>query len=258
MPPSDRGIRWAAASPAVAHTFVAALDDVVDIDGDDGHHLQRVRRLEPGETVTAADGAGAWREYAVTEARAGAVTLHATGAVHHEPGLTPGLTIAFALTKGEQPEVVVRALTELGADRVMPFVSARSQVRWRGDRAAKEHVRLCRVAREAAAQSRRATLPDIAPVGDVAGLAGRPGLVVAGRSGTAADRLAAPADGGWVVVVGPEGGLTPDEIAALGGEALVVGPHVLRAGTAAIAVAAALAGRRRPEAALSGLPKTLT
>lgn len=243
---------WAAASSAVAHTFADSLDDLVRIAGDDGHHLQRVRRIEAGETITVGNGEGVWREYVVTDARGGSVMLEATGDEQREPVLQPRLTVAFALTKGEQPEAVVRGLTELGVDRVMPVVSARSQVRWRGERAEKEHARLARVAREAAAQSRRARIPAISPVADLGDLGGRAGLLVAQRSGTPADQVEPAADGEWVVVVGPEGGLAPEETAALGGRPLAVGPHVLRAGTAAIAVAAALAWRRRPDSPVAG------
>ncbi len=57
------------------HTFVADLGDDVQVDGDDGHHLARVRRLESGEHVTAADGTGAWREYVVDDVGRGSVAL---------------------------------------------------------------------------------------------------------------------------------------------------------------------------------------
>ncbi len=239
-------LEWAAASSAVAHTFVTTLDDALRVAGADGHHLQRVRRLERGELVTAADGNGAWREYVVIEAASGTIALEAVGAVRAEPRLQPRLAVAFALTKGEQPEAVVRGLTELGVDRVLPVVSSRSQVRWRGERARTQHDRLQRVAREAGAQCRRARLPEITPVGEVSALAGHAGLLLADRSGPPAACVPEPPDGEWLVVIGPEGGLTRQEAAALGGYRLGLGPHVLRAGTAAVGAAAALASRRSP------------
>jgi RsmE family RNA methyltransferase len=74
------------------------------------------------------------------------------------------------------------------------------------------------------------------------------GLVVADRRGVTADELPAPIGGGWTVAVGPEGGFDDDEEQLLGAAPrLAVGRLVLRAETAAIAAAAALAGRRRPD-----------
>jgi 16S rRNA (uracil1498-N3)-methyltransferase len=78
-------------------------------------------------------------------------------------------------------------------------------------------------------------------------LAGMPGVVVADRDGVPPAALGAPPGGVWTVVVGPEGGLDPQERARFGSAPIVtVGRFVLRADTAAPAVAAALTGRRRP------------
>ncbi|HUF85239.1 MAG TPA: RsmE family RNA methyltransferase [Acidimicrobiia bacterium] len=231
---------------AVAHTFVPALDDEVEISGADLHHLVRVRRLRAGESVTAADGAGVWRPYVVTDAGRRELRLEACGAIAAEPELTPRLVVAFALTKGGKPELVVQKVTELGADEVIPVHTRRSVVRWEGGRGDTAVERLRRVAGEAARQCRRARLPVVGPPVDLVSLAGRPGLLVAERDGTAVTDLAEPRDGEWVLVVGPEGGFEPGERDTLAGAAgLALGPHVLRAETAAVAGAAALAGRRR-------------
>src|ERR1043165_5285238 len=101
--------------------FVDALDDTVFVTGEDGHHLQRVRRLRAGERITAADGTGAWRPYVVARTAPGALTLAAAGALHREPMLQPALAVAFALSKGPKPEAVVSGLTELGVDLILPF-----------------------------------------------------------------------------------------------------------------------------------------
>jgi 16S rRNA (uracil1498-N3)-methyltransferase len=236
---------WPAATAAVAHTFADELDDTVRVEGPDGHHLQRVRRLDVGERITVADGAGTWREYAVAATGKGTLTLRAEGDLRVEPRATPAVALAFALTKGEQPEAVVRMVTELGVDRILPVVSVRSQVRWAGPRALREHERLGRVTREAASQSRRAWLPEVLPLGDLAALAGHPDIAVGDREGGSASALPLPPGGEWLGVVGPEGGLTADERRTLGGRAVGLGPHVLRAGTAAVALAAALEFRRR-------------
>jgi 16S rRNA (uracil1498-N3)-methyltransferase len=230
---------------ATAHVYVDRLDDTVTVDGDDGHHLQRARRVHPDEVVTAADGYGRWRVYAVVEAGSGRVVLRATSALAREPRLTPKLTVAFSLTKGEKPELAVQKLTELGVDRIVVVHAARSVVRWDDAKIATAMDRLQRVARGAGAQSRRARVPVVdGPVAPTELLEHR-GLVVAAVDGVAAGSLPAPVGGEWVVAVGPEGGFDDAELAAFGASwRLAVGPFVLRAETAAIAAAAALAGRR--------------
>ena len=230
---------------ATAHAYLERLDDRVVIDGDDGHHLVRVRRVQPGEVVTAADGYGRWRAYDVVGVERGAVDLRATSDLRHEPPLAPRLTVACALTKGERPELVVQKLTELGADTILLVVAARSVVRWDDAREAKAMERLHRIAREAGAQCRRSRLPVIDGPVPLAELIGRPGLVVADREGIPPDELLRPAGGEWVVAVGPEGGFEPDELTQFGdAPRLALGAFVLRAETAAIAAASALAWRR--------------
>src|SRR5947209_192354 len=110
---------WPADVPAAAHLFVPsapALVDALDVAGEDGHHLGRVLRLRVGETVTVADGAGTWRPYRVGavdgvaggRAATAAVRLEATAGPEQEPAPALRLAVAFALTKGEKPELVVQ------------------------------------------------------------------------------------------------------------------------------------------------------
>jgi 16S rRNA (uracil1498-N3)-methyltransferase len=239
--------RFAARYPAAAHTFVAALADDVTLDGEAGHHLSRVRRLRSGDAVTAADGDGHWRAYAAVDVRPGTVELHAQGEAVFEPHLEPGLVVAFALTKGAKPDLAVQKLTELGVDAIVLLSARRSVPRWDEERGDAAVVRLRRIAREAAVQCRRARLPDVHGVKPVETLRDRPGLVVADPNGEGVAHLAAPRDGQWVLVVGPEGGLDAGELATLHAAArLRLGPHVLRAETAAIAGAAVLTTRRAP------------
>jgi 16S rRNA (uracil1498-N3)-methyltransferase len=256
MGPGDRGCppgRWPADIPASAHVFVASaaeLTDTLDVGGEDGHHLARVLRLHAGEAVTVADGSGAWRPYRVSALRSGGtVRLEATGGPDREPVSDPGLAVAFALTKGDKPDLVVQKLTELGVDRILPVVAERSVSRPSGDRAAAAVERWRRVAREASRQCRRATLPAVEDVTSLDKLTGHSGLVVAERGGATAGALGPPPGSELLVVVGPEGGLTDGEVNRLGPWArLDLGPHILRAETAALAAAAVLksAGALRP------------
>lgn len=244
---------WPADVAASAHVFVesaAELVDGLDVTGEDGHHLARVLRLRAGETVTVADGLGTWRPYAVGEVTATGVRLEGAGQPAREPVLEPRLAVAFALTKGEKPELVVQKLTELGVDRILPVVGERSVARPEQARAAAMVERWRRIAREAARQSRRARLPIVEELGPLSALAGHPAIVVADRGGETVEALGEAPGGEVLLVVGPEGGLTPDETEGLKPWAgLALGPYVLRAETATIAVAALLASRRRPPGA---------
>jgi 16S rRNA (uracil1498-N3)-methyltransferase len=237
---------WAADAPAVAHTFAEELTDALEIAGDEGHHLARVRRLRAGEDVTVADGAGVWRPYVVCESGRRALLLEATGACVAEPELTPRLVVAFSATKGAKPELVVQKATELSVDEVIPVRTRRSVARWDESHAGALLTRLGRVAREAAAQCRRARLLQVSAPADLDSLAGRPGLVVADRQGAAPGALGQPAGGEWVLLIGPEGGFDPAEAEVLGPvDRIDLGPFVLRAETAAVAGSSLLTARRK-------------
>jgi 16S rRNA (uracil1498-N3)-methyltransferase len=236
--------RFAAAEDVPAHCFVAALDDAVTVDGPDGHHLQRVRRLRTGERVTAADGNGGWRRYAIVGTEPGRLALAAETEIFSDPEPWPAVAVAVALTKGAKLETVVAQLTELGVAHIAPVRARRSVVRWDAARAEAARVRLTAVAREAAMQCRRARIPLVATVSDLSALVGRDGIVVADRAGGPAERLPIPAGGTWTVVVGPEGGFEPGEAEALHPVgSLALSPYVLRAQTAPVVAAALLVAR---------------
>jgi 16S rRNA (uracil1498-N3)-methyltransferase len=238
---------------AAAHCFVDRLDSSITVDGPDGHHLQRVRRLRTGELLTAADGDGRWRRYVIAGVEPGRLLLRADSDVVVEPELEPAVAVAVALTKGTKLETVVAQLTELGVVRIEPVRARRSVVRWSDDRAEAAVARLRMVAREAAMQCRRARVPEISPIADLASLAGRSGLVVASRDGGPADRLALPADGTWTVVVGPEGGFEPGEVEALRPTGLLaLSRFVLRAQTAPVIAAGILVARGLHESDVTG------
>jgi 16S rRNA (uracil1498-N3)-methyltransferase len=218
------------AAGARAHVFVADVESP-ELAPDDRHHLERVLRLRPGDELTVADGAGRRRH-----CRFGPV-VEADGEVEVLAQPAPAITIAFALTKGERPEWTVQKLTEVGVDRIVPFVSARSVVRWDATKAVRNGERLRRVAREAAMQSRRAFLPVVEDVTDFADVVTRAGAALASPDGGAPDLART------CLLVGPEGGWTDHEL-ALAPARVALGPTVLRAETAAVAGAVLLAGLR--------------
>lgn len=199
---------------------------------DDHHHLARVRRLRDGDPMVLADGCGRWRR-----ARFAALEPEVAGEVTAEPVATPPVGVAFALVKGGRPELAVQKLTELGVDHVHPFVAARSVVRWDPAKAASGHARLERVAREAAMQSRRATLPVVHPVVSFAEVAALHGACRADRGGWA------PSLDRPLVLVGPEGGWDDAE-RGIDLPVVALGTGVLRAETAAIAAGVVLTSLR--------------
>lgn len=215
---------------AAAHAFVTDLDTPV-LAPEDRHHLERVLRLRRGESLTVSDGRGGWRPCTF------GAELAPAGEVQYDPPPVPPVTIAFALLKGERPELIVQKLTELGVDQIVPMVTARCVVRWDGDRSERHTERLRRVAREAAMQCRRSRLPTVGAVEAFADVARRPGAALADDGGGPVT-LERP-----VVLVGPEGGWAPEE-AACGLPALGLGPHVLRSETAAIAAGALMIAKR--------------
>jgi 16S rRNA (uracil1498-N3)-methyltransferase len=213
---------------ARAHVFVADLSSPV-LDDADHHHLARVLRLPVGTLLTMSDGHGRWQPGRLTAEPA----LTVAGDVTTDPRPQPAVTVAFALVKGERPELVVQKLTELGVDRIVPFTAARSVVRWEPAKAVRQSERLAQIARQAAMQCRRTWLPSVAPVADFATVAALDGACLADVEG------ASPGLDRPVVLVGPEGGWTEDE-RSVGIPLVRLGGHVLRAETAAITAGAIL------------------
>lgn len=218
--------------PGGTAPHVVVADVGAPVLGDpDRHHLERVRRLRPGDPLSVTDGAGRWRW-----CRFGP-DLEPAGDVQVDARPAPLLTVAFALVKGARPELVVEKLTELGVDRIVPFVAERSVVRWDGAKQARQGERLERIAREAAMQCRRTWLAEVAPVATFADVIALPGASAADRGG-GPPSLERP-----TVLVGPEGGWSEVERRQLP-PVVGFGPTVLRAETAAVAAGAVLAGLR--------------
>jgi 16S rRNA (uracil1498-N3)-methyltransferase len=219
---------------SAAHVFVNSVD-APELDADDEHHLRRVLRVGPTDVVTVSDGRGSW-----IEARLGRDQLTVASAVNHEPP-PPVATVLSAVPKGDRLEWMVQKLTELGATRIGFLDCARSVVRWDAERAARHLPRLRRVAREAAMQSRRTWLPEVGQLVSFDGVAGLESAALADPDG--ATRVPVQID---TILVGPEGGFTPDEL-SMNGRRVALGPHVLRIETAAIAAAVMLTLRNESD-----------
>jgi 16S rRNA (uracil1498-N3)-methyltransferase len=224
--------------------------DRVEVEGDEAHHAVAVRRLRVGEQVVVTDGRGTSATGVVVETAKGRLVV-TVDEVARTPEPEPAFTVVQALPKGDRGELAVEMLTEVGVGTILPWAAARSVAVWRGERAAKSLARWRSTAREAAKQARRAWFPEVAELAstdDVAALLADAPLAVVLHEGAAAAlaSLEVPDQGPVVVVVGPEGGLTDDEVsafAAAGGHAVRLGPEVLRTSTAGVAAVAALLAR---------------
>lgn len=219
------------------------------LDGDEGRHAARVRRLGVGELLCVSDGRGAVVDCLVAEVLPAGLRLSVLER-RTEAQLPPRLVVVQALPKGDRGELAVEMLTELGVDEVVPWAASRSIAQWRDARGAKALDRWRRTAREAAKQSRRAQVPVIADPATTAQVSQRlgaaTGLVLHEAATVALAGAALPSAGEVVLVVGPEGGISDDELAQFaeaGAVAVRLGRPVLRTSTAGVAALAALSVR---------------
>lgn len=226
----------------------ALIGAQVVLEGDEGRHAVSVRRHRVGEVIVLTDGRGAWAAGPVGHVHGRDRLVVEVVGRGFEPAPSPTLTVVQAVPKSDRAEDAVELLTAVGVDRLVPWQASRCVTKWAGDRAERGLRRWRRTAAEAAKQSRRVWLPDVAEpcaLADVVAheVAGAAAVFVCHEQGTAALAAASvPTSGRIVVVIGPEGGLAAAEVDALraaGGQVVSLGPTVLRAASAG-AVAATL------------------
>ena len=213
-------------------------------------HVQ-VLRLQPGDAITLFDGAGG--EWAATVATMGrsdvSVQVGAHRAVERELALA--VTLALGMPANERMDTLIEKATELGVDAIQPLLCERSVLRLNGERAQKKVAHWQGVAVAASEQSGRTRVPRIAPVRALAewlrelpASAPTRWLLSLAEAGPLA--ALAPAGPAVLCLSGPEGGLSPAEEAAARAAGFVpvsLGPRVLRADTAPLALLAHLALR---------------
>jgi 16S rRNA (uracil1498-N3)-methyltransferase len=230
----------------------ARVGESVVLDGEEARHAVVVRRVRVGEQVVLTDGAGTTATVTVTQTGPTSLTGTVDATAATEPEL-PRVVVVQAIPKGERGVLAVEMLTEVGVDVIVPWAAARSVAVWRGGREAKALARWRSTAREAAKQARRSWFPEVAETATTADVvrllekASVPVVLHEAASGPLAD-LPVPGRGEIVVVVGPEGGITEDELAqfaAVGAEPVRMGTSVLRTSTAGVAATAALLARTR-------------
>lgn len=223
----------------------------VTLSGDEARHAVTVARVRVGERIAIGDGGGTLLHGVVSSTGARELELTVDEVVTEEPP-SPSITLVQALAKGDRDELAVQAATELGVDAIVPWAASRSISRWEGTKAEKGRLRWASIVREAVKQSIRARVPMVAPVTTTAQLAERLAgqrmlLLEPTATATLTDIRADGRD--LALVVGPEGGIAPEEaerLIAAGAEPVRLGASVLRtstAGPAAIAVLNAALGR---------------
>jgi 16S rRNA (uracil1498-N3)-methyltransferase len=212
---------WARRVAALGQ-FRVAEPSAPTLSRDDDHHLRTVLRARSGEEIVVTNGRGDWSICEVGEA-----TLHRVTPVEHDAS-TPETVLYLAPLKGDRSEWAVAKATELGVSRIVPLVSARLVVKFRGEVRDKIVARWRRIAAEACGQCRRTydvVVEEPVSVGDV-----DVNVAVADFSG----------EGDWRgvrrVAIGPEGGWHADEWPP-DQRRVSLGPTVLRAETAAVVAA---------------------
>ncbi|GAA3625742.1 16S rRNA (uracil(1498)-N(3))-methyltransferase [Microbacterium awajiense] len=232
----------------------ADVGDEVVLSGTEAHHASAVRRVRAGERVSLGDGHGARLDAEVVDAQPRAVTVRVLSRTD-EPAASPRIVLAQALAKGDRDELAIQAATELGVDEIVPWQASRSVSRWDAAKAVKGRQRWSTIVREASKQALRVRVPAIAEPMTTSTLARRAAgsrMLVLEPTASAALTAEAWREGDErdvVLVVGPEGGVSPEEralFADAGATAVRLGDTVLRtstAGPAAIALIAAALGR---------------
>jgi 16S rRNA (uracil1498-N3)-methyltransferase len=229
-----------------------AASGVVALDDEQSNYLLRVLRLEDGAPVRVFNGYDGEWSASVRRASARRAEVTLTGQTRPQTGqIRPPLTLLFAPVKKDQTDLIIEKATELGAARMVPVLTERTQTRTvRTDRFRK-------IALEAAEQTERLDLPEIA---EAAGLDAALDALPEGVALIFCDEAGEEAEAPWggeagrarpmlevlaglkgrpaAILTGPEGGFTPAERAFLRGRAetwpVSLGPRILRAETAAI------------------------
>ncbi|MGO1472211.1 MAG: 16S rRNA (uracil(1498)-N(3))-methyltransferase [Flaviflexus sp.] len=225
------------------------LGDTLVLEGDEAKHAH-VKRTEIGERIDVVDGGGLRVTVRVTQSSPALLSgTVVESVVEAEP--VSRLTLVQALAKGGRDESAIESAVEIGVLGIVPWQADRSIVRWSGPKADKGVAKWQQVARAAMKQSRQAFLPKVSSVATTKQLAER--VRESTSSGTrificheSAETGLAGVDvarGPAWIIVGPEGGISEAELELLvsaGGEPVLLGPSVLRSGTAGAVAATVL------------------
>lgn len=245
----------------------ARTGDVVDLTGDEGRHAAKVARITVDEEILLTDATGRQAPARVVSTAKESLRAELLAVPSEPVERLPRLALVQALATGGRDEQAVESATELGVNRITPWIARRSVSVWRGDKLVKGRAKWESTVRTAVKQCRRPGIPVVdapedsrALVEDVRARVDAGGIVLVLHEQESvpllslADVVIASARPGAgvgeiAVIVGPEGGIAEEELTALvaaGARSVLLGPEVLRsstAGPAALAVLSALVGR---------------
>ena len=222
--------------------FLVPSLDIDVVDGAEGHHAADVMRLRVGEALLLGDGRGGTASAVVKAVGKGRLEVSIVDSWYADPP-APRLVVVQGIAKGDRGELAVQAMTEVGVDEIVPWAAARSVVRWKDGRPLE---RWRATAREAAKQARRAWLPDVSAPVSTAPLAPRVTFVLHEAATAPLSTVDIPAGPEIVLVVGPEGGVAPEELGTFidaGARPVRLGGTVLRTSTAGVAALSVLSAR---------------
>jgi 16S rRNA (uracil1498-N3)-methyltransferase len=232
--------------------YVDALPEVGElavVDGEEGFHAANVRRIRPGEELDLGDGNGTVAHCVVEDVAKGRLTARVLDR-RTVAEAVPAVTVAQALPKSDRSELAIELATEAGADAFVAWQAARCVARWESSAKLDKGLRRWgAVARSAARQSRRPYIPPVTGVVSTPELVARvrdddaTALVLHESATVRLTELPLAQADSLLLIVGPEGGITDDELAALSGAGATpvrLGPTVLRTSTAAAVALGAL------------------
>ncbi|HEX5907326.1 MAG TPA: 16S rRNA (uracil(1498)-N(3))-methyltransferase [Propionibacteriaceae bacterium] len=229
----------------------------VELAGDEGRHAAVVRRIRPGEMIMIGNGRGRGVRGVVVEVRGQGLVAEVVSHLA-SPAERRRFVAAQALVKGDRSELAVEMMTEMGIDEIVPWQASRSIVRWSPERAMRSLAKWQSTAREATKQSRRLTVPQVSDLATTPQLAQRAAhaelaLLLHEEAKESITEVDLPAAGTVLIMIGPEGGITSEELSQLsksGARPVSISDAVLRTSTAGVVALAGLKLRQEPPIAL--------
>jgi 16S rRNA (uracil1498-N3)-methyltransferase len=207
---------------------------------DDANHAIRVLRMQEGAEFMLSDGKGSWSQVVATEVKKKSMQVRVMDSGFQDP-LATTITVVQAIPKGDRAKEAIELLTEAGVDRIVPWISTRS--------IGKGSEKFAITAREASKQSRRFRIPEVTDMATTAQICEAikvSDLAIAFHESATtklSDQVSSHNVEHLLIIIGPEGGLTDEEISAFtqaGAKVALMGRPILRSAHAGIAAVSAV------------------
>lgn len=216
------------------------VGQIYEFENEDARHALRALRTTAGEVFMLADGSGAWSQVKAFAIKKNSIQVEVLGSGYQE-ALPTTITVVQALPKGDRSKEMIELLTEAGVDRIVPWVASRS--------IGKSSDKFAVTARETSKQSRRLRIPEITEIATTEQICEAIKLsdlaLVFHESSEVklSDCVSSHNVAHLLIIIGPEGGITPTELDAFqeaGAKVALMGRPVLRSAHAGIAAVAAV------------------